>query len=137
MLDIIYKESDLENLSEVLIKELPSKLICFRAPMGAGKTTLIKALLKKLEATEQGQSPSFGIVNEYPDAQGNTLAYHFDLYRLNKAEEALDFGIEEYLAFDGWVFIEWPEIIESLLPENATFIEISILDQQTRQLYIH
>ena len=66
----------------------------------------LKHLLKKLEATEQGQSPSFGIVNEYPDAQGNTLAYHFDLYRLNKAEEALDFGIEEYLAFDGWIFIE-------------------------------
>lgn len=137
MLDIIYKESDLETLAGVLIKELPSKLVCFKAPMGAGKTTLIKAILKELEASDHGQSPSFGIVNEYPDANGNTLAYHFDLYRLNKEEEALDFGIEEYLAFDGWVFIEWPELIENLLPENATYLEISILDPTTRQLYIH
>jgi tRNA threonylcarbamoyladenosine biosynthesis protein TsaE len=57
MLDIIYKESDLENLSRVLIKELPSKIVCFEAPMGAGKTTLIKAILKSLEASDSGQSP--------------------------------------------------------------------------------
>ena len=127
MLDIIYKESDLENLSQVLIKELPSKIVCFDAPMGAGKTTLIKAILKTLEASVSAQSPSFGIVNEYPDA----------LYRLNTIDEALDFGIEEYLDFDGWVFIEWPELIKNLLPANATFLEISILDPTTRQLYIH
>lgn len=137
MLDIIYKESDLENLSQVLVKELPSKIVCFDAPMGAGKTTLIKAILKTLEASVSAQSPSFGIVNEYPDAFGKTLAYHFDLYRLNTLDEALDFGIEEYLDFDGWIFIEWPELIKNLLPSNATFLEISILDPTTRQLYIH
>ncbi len=137
MLDIIYKLSDLDKLASVLIEELPSKIVCFKAPMGAGKTTLIKAILKNLNATDLGQSPSFGIVNEYPDDSGNTLAYHFDMYRLNSPEEALDFGIEEYLSFQGWIFIEWPELIEELLPENATFVEISILDDQSRQLYIH
>ena len=101
MLDIIYKLSDLDKLASVLIEELPSKIVCFKAPMGAGKTTLIKAILK------------------------------------NSPEEALDFGIEEYLSFQGWIFIEWPELIEELLPENATFVEISILDDQSRQLYIY
>src|SRR5665811_1878332 len=108
--------------------------VVFPAPMGAGKTTIIKPLLKELGAADTGHSPTFGIVNEYNDQNGDLLAYHFDFYRLNDKTEALDLGLEDYLNHDVWIFIEWPKKIASFLPEDATEVNIEVIDPETRSL---
>ncbi|MCL4119995.1 UNVERIFIED_CONTAM: hypothetical protein GTU68_001380 [Idotea baltica] len=102
--------------------------------MGAGKTTLIKALVEELGGGTVANSPTFGIVNEYHKVDGELLGYHFDFYRLKDETEALDMGFEDYLAQDVWIFIEWPEKIQSFLPENASNITIDIIDPVTRRL---
>ena len=104
--------------------------------MGAGKTTLIKALVKQLGGTDSGSSPTFGIVNEYHDKQGKQLAYHFDFYRLNDEMEALDLGLEDYLSQPGFVFIEWPEKIPTLISSDYQKLKIEILDFHTRKLHL-
>lgn len=133
-MEIRYTESELEKVAQQLIEESTSKTLAFHAPMGAGKTTLIKAILKELGAADTGNSPTFGIVNEYHDQNGELIAYHFDFYRLNDEIEALDLGLEDYLNQDVWIFIEWPEKIASFLPEDATNIYIEIIDLDTRLL---
>jgi tRNA threonylcarbamoyladenosine biosynthesis protein TsaE len=109
-------------------------VICFHGAMGAGKTTLIKALVKELGGVGLANSPTFGIVNEYYTETNALLGYHFDFYRLNNEEEALDFGVEEYLYSGKWVFIEWPEKIPSYIPDDCTNLYIEIVDQKTRNL---
>jgi len=92
--------------------------------MGTGKTTFIKVLSKKLGYQKEVQSPTYGLVNEYP-LPNNNLIFHVDLYRLNSTQEALDIGIENYLYHPtAYCFIEWPDIIEPILPN--TFIKINI-----------
>lgn len=129
-----YTQSQIQKVAHQILARVPSKILAFVAPMGAGKTTLIKAMLQQLNAADAGSSPSFGIVNEYHDRKGNRLAYHFDFYRLNDETEALDIGLEEYLNEDVWMFIEWPEKITSFLPDNATQVYIEILDSNTRRI---
>jgi tRNA threonylcarbamoyladenosine biosynthesis protein TsaE len=124
MSNIIYNLDEIENVVDHILSITDSGLVCFRGNLGAGKTTLIKALIQKLGATDTGSSPTFGLVNEYRDKQGKPLAYHLDCYRIENAEEALDFGIEEYLDASCWVFVEWPEKIESLLPSERTEIQL-------------
>ncbi|GGD38412.1 tRNA (adenosine(37)-N6)-threonylcarbamoyltransferase complex ATPase subunit type 1 TsaE [Muriicola marianensis] len=102
--------------------------------LGSGKTTLIKELIKHLGGLEEGSSPSFGIVNEYSYPDGEVLGYHFDFYRLNKAEEALDLGLEDYLSQNVWIFIEWPEKVEELLPDNRVNICLKSIGPETREL---
>lgn len=131
-MEIKYKEPQLQEIAHQLIEKTTSKMFCFYAPMGAGKTTLIKAMLKILGAADSGNSPTFGIVNEYQDKYGELLAYHFDFYRLNDETEALDLGLEDYLNQNVWIFIEWPEKIASFLPKDATEIHIKITDPGTR-----
>uniref|UniRef100_UPI0035670484 tRNA (adenosine(37)-N6)-threonylcarbamoyltransferase complex ATPase subunit type 1 TsaE n=1 Tax=Zeaxanthinibacter enoshimensis TaxID=392009 RepID=UPI0035670484 len=109
-------------------------VICFYGAMGAGKTTLIKELVKQLGGTEPGNSPTFGIVNEYYKADGSLLGYHFDFYRLNDEMEALDLGLEDYLSQDAWIFIEWPEKIASLLPRLRTEITLQVVDPEHRTM---
>ncbi|SMP24299.1 tRNA threonylcarbamoyl adenosine modification protein YjeE [Muriicola jejuensis] len=93
-------------------------------------------MVKHLGGLEEGNSPSFGIVNEYTYPDGELLGYHFDFYRIENTEEALDLGLEDYLNKDVWIFIEWPEKIEPLLPEERTNIKLEILGPETRQLTI-
>ena len=129
-----FKLEDLQTVARRIIQNVPSKIIAFHGDMGVGKTTLIKALLKELGAADSGSSPTFGIVNEYHDRKGLLLAYHFDFYRLEDESEAYDLGFEEYLAQDCWVFIEWTEKVETLLPEQTTPLHLSLSDGECRRL---
>lgn len=134
-MDITYIEGDLPAVVKELVKKTPSKVLCFYGEMGAGKTTLIKALLKELGGIDVVNSPTFGIANEYLDGNEEVLAYHFDFYRLNDEMEALDLGFEDYLQTQAWILIEWPEKIASLLPEDATAITIEIISPTERRLF--
>lgn len=129
-----YTEKELGTIASLLIKNLTNKIVAFHAPMGAGKTTLIKALVKELGSNDEVSSPTFGLVNEYHDLQGKLLAYHFDFYRLKDEMEALDMGFEDYLSSDAWIFIEWSEKISSFLPDDCSKISIEIIDHTTRKI---
>lgn len=109
------------------LKELlqPGSVVCFRGEMGAGKTTFIKVLLREMGVKEEVDSPTFALVNEYRLPDG-TPVFHFDFYRLNNPEEALDIGLEDYLDAGGICLMEWPELVKDFLPEER--IEVQIED---------
>lgn len=119
-----YPIEDIESVASAILKQVTSKTLLFYGDMGVGKTTLIKALSKQLGSTSNVSSPTFSIVNEYEIEDG--LIYHFDLYRIKDEEEALNFGIEDYLFNDQWIFIEWPDKLVSFLPEKFNKIEIKL-----------
>ncbi|MDI9603771.1 MAG: tRNA (adenosine(37)-N6)-threonylcarbamoyltransferase complex ATPase subunit type 1 TsaE [Bacteroidota bacterium] len=104
--------------------------------MGVGKTTLIKAVCKELGVEETVTSPTFAIVNEYSLPNGAPV-YHFDCYRVEKLEELFDLGFEEYLYSDALCFIEWPELVEPLLPERAIKVTIRERDNGSRVVDIN
>lgn len=133
-MELVYTEKELQNTAHSILKEFKSKIFAFYAPMGAGKTTLIKALVKELGGVDEVSSPTFGLVNEYADANGVTIAYHFDFYRLEDEMEALDFGLEDYFTADTYIFMEWPEKIPSLLPDDLISLKIEIVDENTRKI---
>lgn len=112
------------------------KVFAFDAPMGAGKTTFILALLKAMGVEDAEGSPTYSLVNIY-DSQMFGKVYHFDVYRLESEEEALDIGVEEMLYSDGLCLIEWPEKIESLLPDNTITSYIRINEDGTRTLTVN
>lgn len=132
MKKIIYTQPEIIKVVQQLIAKIPNKILAIHGPMGAGKTTLIKALVKELGGAGTVNSPTFGIVNEYHFLNGDLLGYHFDFYRLKNEMEALDLGLEEYLDQDVWIFMEWPEKIESFVPPNTTHIYIELVDLNTR-----
>jgi tRNA threonylcarbamoyladenosine biosynthesis protein TsaE len=103
----------------------------FEGQMGAGKTTLIKAVCEQLKVIDNVSSPTFGIVNEYLTATQKSL-YHFDFYRLKSEQEALDIGIEEYFDSGNWCFLEWASKIPTLLPPAHFYIEINVLPDNQR-----
>jgi tRNA threonylcarbamoyladenosine biosynthesis protein TsaE len=98
-------------------------IIAFYGSMGAGKTTLIKNLCHRMGVTDEVNSPTFAIVNEYATAEGESV-YHFDFYRIKKLEEAYDIGFENYFYSGNLCLIEWPEMIEPLLPDH--YIRVSL-----------
>ena len=106
-----------------------ARVVAFYAKMGAGKTTFIRALCKALGVTETVTSPTFAIVNEYAGP-----IYHFDFYRLKRLSEAYDMGFEDYLYSSAWCLIEWPELVEELLPENAVRVHILVDEEGTRTI---
>lgn len=111
--------------------------MAFYGEIGAGKTTFVQAICKQLGVREAVVSPTFALVNEYSylDAAGTVqLLYHLDLYRLKNVQEALDIGIEELLDDTHYCFIEWPELIEDLLPEAVVRIKIEALNNSTRKI---
>ena len=100
-------------------------VVAFYGPMGAGKTTLIKDLCHRMGVTDEVNSPTFAIVNEYVTEEGDAV-YHFDFYRIKKLEEAYDIGYENYFYSDSLCLIEWPELIEPLLPERYLRVDIQL-----------
>lgn len=132
-MELTYGLAEINIIAKQIIDNATNKVILFDAQMGAGKTTLIKAILKQLEVQDATSSPTFSLVNEYK-IKDNKTAYHFDLYRLNNEEEAYDFGIEEYLYSDNWCFIEWPEKAPNLMPSNHSTIFINIESDSKRKL---
>ena len=117
--------SDLPGIAKQIISHAPdARIFLFYGDMGAGKTTLIKALCGELGSTDVITSPTFSIVNEYA---GPNKIYHFDFYRLKNQSEALDIGCEEYFYSGSYCFIEWPEKIPDLLPDN--YVRITIAQQ--------
>jgi len=103
--------------------------------IGAGKTTLVKEIVKLLGVKERANSPTFSLVNEYTYQENGkeSLAYHIDLYRLDSVEEAIDIGIEDYLYSNMFCFVEWPELVEAIVPEDSVKIKIEISDDSTRK----
>lgn len=128
----------LEEINEVanqIVAQKPKDVILFNGEMGAGKTTLIKALATSLGVEGATSSPTFSLVNEYQTAE-NKLLYHFDVYRLKNESEAYDMGIEDYLYSGNWCFIEWAEKIPNLIPEAHSVIEIKVLADGKRSLLL-
>jgi tRNA threonylcarbamoyladenosine biosynthesis protein TsaE len=114
----------IHQTAKAFLKATAGKTIfAFYGAMGAGKTSFIKAICEELGVTDVINSPTFAIINEYSIPNGGSI-YHFDFYRINKVEEAFDMGYEEYFYSGQYCFIEWPEMIESLLPEECTKVHI-------------
>ena len=132
-METAYALSELKPIAQQIIAQWKHPILLLEAPMGAGKTTLIKALCSELGVMQAVSSPTFSLVNSYQDSEGKTL-YHFDLYRLNSLEEALDIGIEEYLDSGARCMIEWPERIRPLLSDAFHQIQIEHLGADTRKL---
>ena len=122
---------------EILKECEPHRVFAFDGQMGAGKTTFIKSLCEAMGTEDIVNSPTFAIVNVYDVEQPyKGEAYHFDCYRLKDIREAMDFGAEEYLYSGNYCFIEWPDIIEPLLPEDTVHIKIVPQENGDRQLVI-
>ncbi|MEK7720198.1 MAG: tRNA (adenosine(37)-N6)-threonylcarbamoyltransferase complex ATPase subunit type 1 TsaE [Bacteroidota bacterium] len=118
--------SEIDHVAEKFLEAHPAdRLFAFYGKMGSGKTTFIKALCDKLQVVDYVTSPTFALINVYATEQSNEI-YHFDFYRIKSLEELFDLGYEEYFFSDNYCFIEWPELIEPLLPINT--VKISILE---------
>jgi ATPase, YjeE family len=111
-------------------------IFAFKGNMGAGKTTFIKAVCEELGVEDVINSPTFSIINEYRSAMTGELIYHFDFYRINKISEAYDMGTEDYFYSGALCFIEWPEKIQELLPENTVFVNIEEQENGSRLLTV-
>lgn len=109
------------------------KTVAFYGPMGAGKTTIIKTICEIMGAVDIVSSPTFTLVNEYKTSKGDSL-YHIDFYRIKKTEEVFDFGVEEYLYSGSYCFLEWPELIEDILPPDTVRVRISVDEKEQRIL---
>jgi tRNA threonylcarbamoyladenosine biosynthesis protein TsaE len=131
-LELTYNISDIDHVAEELLQHISSKTILFKADMGVGKTILIKALVKALGSNDVVTSPTFSIVNEYKIFKESI--FHFDFYRIENEEEALNFGIEDYLHSDSWIFMEWFEKIPHLLPKNNNVIVLKLNKDGSRTL---
>ena len=134
---IIEDKSQINQAAKQFVEFMgEDKVFAFHGSMGAGKTTIIKAICKELGVKESVTSPTFAIINEYKDGEGNSI-YHFDFYRINKLEEAFDFGYEDYFYSGNLCFIEWPEIVESLLPTNCVKVTIEEKENGIRVLKLN
>jgi tRNA threonylcarbamoyladenosine biosynthesis protein TsaE len=123
----VIDQSELPVLAKTILDYLgDQKIIAFDAPMGAGKTTLIKELCRALGSNDDFSSPTYSIVNEYHYPGGKI--FHFDLYRLKSTEELMDIGIEEYLDSGHYCFFEWPELVENMIMFNYQKIEIKVIE---------
>lgn len=137
------KIASLESLQEAAREFLSlmgdQTVYAFHGEMGAGKTTFIRELVKALGVDEdEANSPSFSIINEYRSDTTAELIYHFDLYRLESVDEALEIGVEDYFDYGALCLLEWPERIEPLLPDDTVVVKISVdPDDNSRLLSVN
>lgn len=131
---IINGTDDLPRAARVFLEHIGThRILAFYGAMGAGKTTFITSVCRALGVQDTVTSPTFTIVNEYRDGVGEPV-YHFDFYRINRLSEALDIGLYEYFDSGALCLVEWPEMIEELLPEDALKVQILVEDAETRTL---
>ena len=135
-MEVIFSLSQLNQIAKNIFAHNPEKVILFNGEMGVGKTTLIKEMCQILGVEKTTSSPTFSLVNEYPLAD-NKMVYHFDVYRLQSEEEALDMGIDDYLYSNNWCFIEWSEKISNLIPEKHSVVTLTLLNDGKRKIAIN
>lgn len=124
-------------MAEALLESLNGRtVVALRGEMGAGKTTLIRAVAEAMGVEDQVTSPTFALVNQYEGAGGERL-FHFDFYRIDDVREAYDLGYEEYFYSGDLCFVEWPEKIEALLPEEVVEVRITVDSPTARSFEIH
>jgi len=129
---VVTDKSRLRDAARHFLRETEGKrMIAFYGQMGSGKTTFIRALCNELGVTDTVTSPTFTLINEYKRPSGIPV-YHFDFYRIKKITEVLDFGIEEYFDSASPCFMEWPELIEPLLPPETLKVSITVSDDGSR-----
>ena len=131
-MEVTYLLSEIDKVAQELLKKTGSKTLLFYGEMGAGKTTLIKSLLKALGAEDPGSSPTFSLVNVYETENG--IVNHFDFYRIKDESEAWDMGFEEYLDSGNWNLIEWPEKISNFIEEEHQKVDIKVVEENKRKL---
>lgn len=129
---VSYDLSGLNEIAKLIIANATYKIMLFNGEMGAGKTTLIKAICNYLGVDDTVSSPTFSLVNEYEGH--NSIIYHFDFYRINSEDEAYAIGFEEYEYNGDYLFIEWGERISNLLPNEIHNINITIEENGLRTL---
>lgn len=132
-MEITFSLDEIHTAARQILEAKPKKVILFYGNMGAGKTTLIKALAKTLGVSDATSSPTFSLVNEY-ETDLHDIVYHFDMYRLKSEAEAYDMGMDEYLYSGHWCFIEWAEKIPTLIPHEHSTIHIKALANGKREL---
>lgn len=137
MKEIRFGLEEIEKAAEVFIGSMGAdRIFLFEGEMGAGKTTFIAELCRLLGAEDDFGSPTFSIVNEYADSNGEPI-YHFDLYRIESPSEALDMGAEEYFNSGNLCFVEWPDRLGPLWPEEAVKVDIEVNPDNSRTLKIY
>ncbi len=131
----IHSLDDIRTAAKAFIEQMDQNTVfAFYGKMGAGKTTFIKAVCEELGVSDVVNSPTFSIVNEYRSDDTGELIYHFDFYRIQKIDEVYDMGYEDYFYSGALCFIEWPELIEDLLPGDVVKVTIEENEDGTRSL---
>lgn len=134
---LMNEKNETVSVLDLLKEHEPHRVFAFDGQMGAGKTTFIKKLCEEMGTLDVVNSPTFAIVNVYDvERPYKGEVYHFDCYRLKDIREAMDFGAEEYLYSGNYCFIEWPEMIEALLPEDTVWVKIEPQENGNRLLTI-
>jgi len=128
--------SEVPIIAKEIIKNSTSKIILFHGDMGVGKTTLIKEICKTLGTENLISSPTFSIVNEYITSNNETI-FHFDFYRIDNEEEAYNIGVEDYFDSNHWCLIEWPSVVENLLPLENVNVYLTVLEDGQRNIQIN
>ncbi len=130
----IHSIEELNSVAKEIISNFQHKIILFEGEMGTGKTTLIKEIILQMGSKDEVSSPTFSIVNEYETPMGKV--FHFDLYRIKSEEEAMDFGVEEYLDSGNYCFIEWPDKIENLISGAHHTVKIIVQENQRTIIFV-
>ena len=134
MIEIRYSIDELDLIaSDIIVPKIKSNIVCLEGKMGTGKTTFIKSICTKLNVISRISSPTFSLLNEYKTKNGD-LIYHFDFYRVENKEEALNLGIDEYFYSSNLCLIEWASKIGELIPENNHKLNLDYIDDKHRKL---